>query len=169
MGEAKQGGRLAENEEPKRQIVRELQGDFPRTREPYDEIAGRLGLSCQELLEIIDEMKSSGVIRRIGAILRHQEAGMKANGMGVWNIPEQRVEEVGKIMASFPEVSHRYHRAPFEGWEYNMYTMIHGRTEEACWNVVREIAGAIGIKDYDLLFSQEEYKKVSMQYFVEDE
>lgn len=103
-------------------------------------------------------------MRRFGAILRHHQAGFTANGMSVWNIPDMQVERVGTLMAEFPEVSHCYQRPRLPDWRYNLFAMIHGRSENECRQIAERIAAATGIDDYDMLFSTREFKKSSMQY-----
>ncbi|MEM5819035.1 MAG: Lrp/AsnC family transcriptional regulator, partial [Desulfitobacterium hafniense] len=91
------------------------------------------------------------------------------NAMGVWQVPEAEAEAIGKVMASFREVSHCYQRPTLKDWPYNLFTMIHGRSEEECGEVMARIAQATGIKDYAMLFSIKELKKSSMQYYREED
>ena len=71
----------------------------------------------------------------------------------------------GEKLASFTEVSHAYERPSFEGWPYHLFTMIHGQTEQEVRDIARRMSEAVGIDDYDVLFSIREFKKTSMQYF----
>lgn len=146
-------------------IIRHLQGDIPLTERPFKEIAEKIGISESELIERSKLFKEKGYIRRFGATLRHRQAGFSANGMGVWIVPEEDRERVGKIMATFKEVTHCYERPSFEGWPFNLFTMIHGQSKEECFEVAARISEATEIKDYKLLFSSREFKKTSMQYF----
>ena len=148
-----------------KQICKEVQEDIPLTSRPFKELADKVGISEDELIAKVNEFLEKGYIRRFGAALRHRKAGITANGMGVWIVPEKDRERVGKIMASFREVSHCYERPLFEDWPYNLFTMIHGRTKEDCLEVARKISKATGIKEYNLLFSSQEFKKESMVYF----
>jgi DNA-binding Lrp family transcriptional regulator len=88
--------------------------------------------------------------------------------MAVWICPEERIEEVGRVMASFKAVSHCYRRPTYEDWPYPLFTMIHGQSEHDCLTVVNEISNATGLDEYALLYSTKEYKKVRVQYFTED-
>lgn len=106
-------------------------------------------------------------MRRFGAILHHRKAGFSSNVMVVWVVPDDKCEEAGKVMASFPQVSHCYKRTPLVQWPYNMYTMIHGQTKEECETVVSDISRITGIYEFELLYSTKELKKTSMKYFTE--
>ena len=83
--------------------------------------------------------------------------------MVAWQVEEGRIETVGKIMASFRQVSHCYRRNPTGDWPYNLYTMIHARDEASCRETARKMAEKSGVADYALLFSCRELKKTSMQ------
>lgn len=147
------------------QLIAELQGDLPESLQPYRTIAEKLGVTEQWVLGKIKSWLRKGYIRRIGAILYHRQVGFKSNVMVVWKVPKTRINKVGKIMASFLEVSHCYERITHLNWQYNLYTMIHGKTKKDCERVVKQIARKTGISDYQLLYSTREYKKQSMQYF----
>ena len=148
-------------------IIRELTGDLPVTSQPFAPIARQLGISQRRLLNILKRLKDEGYIRRFGATLRHRNSGFSANAMVVWRIPDEKIDELGRVMASFREVTHCYHRRPEGNWNYNLFTMIHGVGEEACQRLAEKISRATGIVDYQLLFSQRELKKTTMRYFYE--
>lgn len=135
------------------------------TETPYADAAKTVGISEEELLARVRRMKEKGILRRFGATLRHQKVGYLANAMSAWVVPEDRLEEVGRILASCPQVTHCYERPPREDLPYNLYAMIHGRTPEDCRRVAGEVARSTGIQHYVLLFSSRENKKSSMRYF----
>jgi DNA-binding Lrp family transcriptional regulator len=68
-------------------------------------------------------------------------------------------------MAGFREVTHCYQRTPQKDWKYNLYTMIHGESDEDCRNIARRMSQSVNIDKYLLLFSEKEFKKTSMEYF----
>lgn len=148
-------------------LVRALQGDLPASLTPFADLAEDVQLTEQEVLQRVNNLIQVGAMRRFGAVLRHQKAGFIANAMGVWRVPEDQVIEVGKVMASFKEVSHCYQRPTLPDWPYNLFTMVHGRSAEDCKNVIERIADATGIQEHGMLFSTKELKKTSMQYFME--
>ncbi len=151
-----------------KKIVTELQEDLPLSSHPFKLIADRIGMKEEELLAKIREMKARGIIRRFGAVLRHQKTGYVANAMVVWRVPEERAKEVGSIMASFKEVSHCYQRAICPDWTYNLFTMIHGKSGEECERIATLISEKIKIEDYRLFYSTRELKKTSMKYFQKE-
>ncbi|MFZ5942716.1 MAG: Lrp/AsnC family transcriptional regulator [Bacillota bacterium] len=148
-------------------IIRQLQEDIPLVPRPYKEIAERLGIAEEELMMKIEEFQEKGYIRRFGAALRHREMGLKANPMIVWQVPGERVEEVGRQLASFAEVTHCYHRPMLPKLPYNVFSMIHAETKDQCYELAKAMAEKIGITTYELLYSEKELKKTSMRYFLE--
>ena len=149
-----------------KKTIASLQEDIAVTAKPYLEIANNLGVSEKALLEALQSLCDRGIIRRYGATLRHQKTGFTANAMVAWQVEEDRIESVGKIMAGFRQVSHCYRRNPTGDWPYNLYTMIHARDEASCRETARKMAEKSDVADYALLFSRRELKKTSMQYFT---
>lgn len=148
-----------------KEIIKFLQGNIPIVSQPYKELADRLGLTEQEIIERIEDMKKTGLIRRLGAVLRHQQAGYKVNAMVVWQVDENRADTAGKIMAGFKQVSHCYLRDVPKGFEYNLFTMIHSQSNENLLAIINEISCQTGLQKYLIIRSIKELKKVSMEYF----
>ena len=155
--------------EIEKRVVAAVQDDMPVCPRPYAEIARRIGLEEAELLETLSRLCQRGVIRRFGATLRHQQSGYRANAMTAWRVPEERVEQVGRLMAASTHVSHCYRRNPAPDWPYNLYTMIHAADEQQCRNIAAELSQRAEVTDYALLFSRRELKKTSMLYFADDQ
>jgi DNA-binding Lrp family transcriptional regulator len=142
-----------------RAIVRELQRDIPLTSRPFDDMAQRAGVGVDEFLSCCRALLERGVMRRFGASLRHQNVGFAANAMVCWRVAPPMVEGIGRVMSAFSEVSHCYEREASEGWPYNVFTMIHGRTREDCQHTIGRIVEQTGVEEYRVLFTVKEFKK----------
>jgi len=153
--------------ELEKKIIASVQGDMPVTERPFLEIAERIGITEESLLETLKDLTGRGIIRRFGATLYHQKSGFEANAMVAWQVDESQIEAVGEKVASFREVSHCYRRNPTTEWRYNLYTMIHAKDEESCREIARKISQETSVNIYKVLFSRKELKKTSMQYFSE--
>jgi len=151
-------------DDSRHKILRQLQGDLPVERRPFRTVASRAGSDEQAVLETIRTLLREGTIRKFGAVLKHQRAGITRNAMVVWAVPPQRVEEAGALFAACKAVTHCYERSPHFLGRYNLFTMIHAG-EGTLEDLVAEIAGRAGIRDYLVLHSEEEFKKSSMEYF----
>jgi DNA-binding Lrp family transcriptional regulator len=149
-----------------REIINSLSGDISGAKQPYKEIADRIGMSEDKLLDRIRNYRKAGLLRRMGAMIAHRVAGVDANGMIVWDVPESQVENIGSELASEQEITHCYARPRHPEWPYNLYTMVHGRAREECRNVAERLSEKIGIRQYKVVFSTREFKKISPRYFV---
>ena len=76
-----------------------MQKDLAIIPEPFKDLANSLGVTTAELFAQATEYENTGIMRRFAAILRHREAGFVANGMVVWHVPENKVDEVGFRLA----------------------------------------------------------------------
>lgn len=147
-------------------VILELQKDLPFVSRPFDEWAASIGMTTDELLQHANKLVERGQMRRFSAVLNHRKAGFRANGMGVWNVPQDQVEEMGQKMGSFRAVSHCYLRPTYPDWKYNIFTMVHGRDMEECEAILQAIEDETGIKDRITLYSTKEYKKTRVSYFT---
>ena len=93
--------------------------------------------------------------------------GYTHNVMVVWQVPEHLMEATGHHMAAQREISHCYERPTFPSWPFNLFTMVHGTSEEACSAFVAKMAQETGLQRYQTLTSLQELKKTSMTYFSE--
>jgi siroheme decarboxylase len=151
-------------------VIRALQGPMAVVDHPYDAAAAEVGMDTQRFLDHLRGMTDRKLLRRVAAILYHRRAGFSANGMGVWRVPEDRVPEVGRRMATVRGVSHCYQRPTYADWPYSIFTMAHGRSKDECDAILDHIA-----EDHDLhgddratLYSSTEFKKVRLHYFTDD-
>src|SRR5438309_7900633 len=116
--------------EEDKNYIRELQKDLEIIEMPFLKSAQNLGITEEQLLEKAKYYEGIGVMRRFAAILRHREVGFVANGMIVWKVPTERIEEVGTKLGSFPQVSHCYQRPVYPDWPYSVFSMVHCKTSE---------------------------------------
>lgn len=146
--------------------VRVLQRDLPIVPKPFQAWAEKYGIPQEELFAHANSFLERGVMRRFSAVLRHRNAGFSANAMGVWIVPEERLEEVGNIIAEYAAVSHCYQRPTYPpSWPYNLFSMVHGKTTEDCLAVLNSIAEKTHLDGFTMLYSTKEYKKVRVKYF----
>lgn len=146
--------------------IRALQEDVPLTPRPFDLWGQQVGLTHEELLERAYDLRRRKIMRRFSAVLYHRKAGFRANAMGVWKVPEGRIEEVGNMFAQYQAVSHCYERPTYPDWPYALFSMVHGRTVEECEAVLSAMAEESGLTEYESLYSTREYKKTRVRYFT---
>ena len=160
-----QGWTATDITEEEKVLIRLLQEDLPLVPRPFDELAKKVGLTGDELIERIKKMRQEGKIRKVGAILRHQKAGYGENAMFTWEVPQDQVEEMGKIFSSFPFVTHCYVRPTMPNFPYNVYAMTHAKNPQDMEEFGRQMKEKSGLQSYHALVSQKEYKKSSPVFF----
>ena len=144
------------------------QQDLPLVEEPFAVEGAPVGMSGSEVLDALRVFGERKLMRRFAAVMDHRSAGFKANAMGVWAIPEDRIDELGPRMASYAAVSHCYRRPTYPDWPYSVFTMVHGRSARDCEETIAAMSAETGVSDYTLLWSVKEYKKVRLRYFTPD-
>jgi DNA-binding Lrp family transcriptional regulator len=151
------------NSEEKK-IARLIQGDTPLIKYPFEEMGASCGISADEIVNISQSFLEKGIMRKFGAVLRHQKAGYENNALVIWSVPAEQTEKAGKIFASFLFISHCYERKPAFMKKYNIFTMLHSKGTNIL-SLINDMATATGINDYLILESIQEYKKISPEYF----
>ncbi|MEX2059738.1 MAG: Lrp/AsnC family transcriptional regulator, partial [Nitrosopumilaceae archaeon] len=153
--------------EEDKEFIRELQKDLEIVDKPFSKVAQNLGMTEEQVFDKLRSYEEIGVMRRFAAILRHRDVGFVANGMIVWKVPKDRITDVGGKLGAFPQVSHCYQRPVYPDWPYNVFSMIHCKSEDEAQEMAKTIQKQINVDDYKILFSAREFKKTRVEYFVE--
>jgi siroheme decarboxylase len=112
-----------------RRIVLATQAGLPLDPRPYHWLARELGETSERIMARFDAMLADGRIRRIGVVPNHYRLGFVANGMSVWDVPDELISTVGREVGELDIVSHCYHRPrQLPDWPYNLFAMVHGRS-----------------------------------------
>lgn len=149
-----------------RKILFIVQNDISLKLEPFKDFIEYLNTDYNTFFTEVNNLIESGYIRRFATLLNHRNAGFEADGMVVWNIPEDKQDEIGEVIASYKAVSHCYIRPKYPPlWNYNLYSMIHGKTKEEVSEIVLSISKEINVDDYLVLYSTREFKKERIAYF----
>ena len=154
------------DDEIDRRLVLATQAGLPLVSRPYQQLAEQLGVSADEVMLRLERMLENGVIRRIGAVPNHYAIGYTANGMSVWDVPDERVDELGERIGALDFVTHCYHRPrQLPAWPYNLFAMAHGSSRDEVLVKVAKIAALLGgdCRAYDVLFSTKILKKTGLR------
>ncbi|MGR9044108.1 MAG: siroheme decarboxylase subunit beta [Gammaproteobacteria bacterium] len=149
-----------------RTLIDATQAGLPLTPEPYQTLAEQLNLSVEEVMRRLQAMQDQGVIRRIAAVPNHYKLGYRYNGMTVWNVPDDRIDALGEKIGRLAFVSHCYHRPRhLPDWPYNLFAMVHGKTQEEAEEQIKQIAEILGEYDlgHDVLYSTRILKKTGFR------
>jgi siroheme decarboxylase len=144
-----------------REILATLEDGLPYVPEPFGEIGKKLGLKGEKVLERVQKLKEAGIIRRFRVRVNQRQLGITANALVAWDCNGKQAGEIGSRLASYPCVTHCYERRPVVGrWDYSLYTVHHGFSEQEVEEEVRRLAEQAGLSRYLILFSTKEFKRV---------
>ncbi|RKT50677.1 AsnC family transcriptional regulator [Azonexus fungiphilus] len=149
-----------------RRLILATQRGLPLCAQPYAALAAELGCDAATVMQRLEAMLARGVIRRIGAVPNHYAIGYTANGMSVWDVADEFVDELGERIGQLPFVTHCYRRPRhLPGWPYNLFAMLHGDSRDevmARIAIVRSLLGDACRAD-DVLFSTAILKKTGLR------
>ena len=149
-----------------RRLIVATQAGLPLVARPYQELAAQLGMAPAEVMSRLQRMLDSGVIRRIGAVPNHYAIGYAANGMSVWDVHDERVDELGQQVGALDFVTHCYRRPRrLPDWPYNLFAMVHGRNRDEVAAKLETIAALLGAasRGHDVLYSSRILKKTGLR------
>lgn len=145
-----------------RRLIAALQPGLPLVSRPWAVLGERLGLPETEVLERVERLRTSGIIKRLGVVVRHRELGYRANAMVVWDVPDDKVSALGRCLGGFEFVTLCYRR-PRRGpeWPYNLFCMIHGQDRASVLALVDFLVQRCGLQDIprEVLFSRRRFKQ----------
>jgi|APTNR8051073442_1049403.scaffolds.fasta_scaffold35504_2 DNA-binding Lrp family transcriptional regulator len=152
-----------------RALIVATQGGLPLAARPYRLVGEQVGVSAEEVMARLRAMLDAGIIRRIGAVPNHYAIGWTANGMTVWDVADERVDELGGRVGSLDFVTHCYRRPrALPDWPYNLFAMVHGSSRDEVRDQAARIAALLGdaSRGGDILFSTRILKKTGLRIQV---
>ncbi|ELZ57991.1 AsnC family transcriptional regulator [Halorubrum hochstenium ATCC 700873] len=143
-----------------------IQDGFPLSATPYADVAAAIDADVDDVLAAVERLLADGCIKRIGCIVNHVVTGFTNNCMVVWDVPDDELDARGEAVGSLPYVTLCYHRPrrPDQEWEYNLFTMIHGREADAVDAKIDELAADHLPFSHERLYSTETLKQTGARY-----
>jgi len=143
-------------------LIAAVQAGLPLTARPYAAIAAQLDMDEQDVIVRLGRLKTEGLIRRWGVVVKHRQLGYRANAMIVMDIPDDQVAEMGRRVSQHSFVNLCYRR-PRQGevWPYNLYCMIHGKNRETVLQQWADLQQSCGLEAcrHEILFSRRCFKQ----------
>jgi DNA-binding Lrp family transcriptional regulator len=155
-----------DNAELDRRLVLATQAGLPLVSQPYEALAGDLGVSGDLVRQRLAAMLRDGRIRRIGAVPNHYAIGYTANGMSVWDVDDAVVDALGAQVGALTFVTHCYRRPRrLPEWPYNLFAMVHGPDRPTVEADVQRIVELLGsaCRGRDILYSSRILKKTGLR------
>lgn len=148
-------------------ILWQMESGLPLTPQPYAKIGDAVGLTEGEVIYRLGKLIEMNVIRRLGVIVRHHEVGYGANAMVVWDVPDTHMDEAVRRLTSDTNVTLCYQRPRrLPDWPYNLFSMIHGTSEESVRYIISKLRSEKVMSDFDcdILFSRRRFKQTGARY-----
>ncbi len=149
-----------------RAIIQATQAGLPLTPRPYHDVAEKIDIPPEVVMQRMQAMLDNGVIRRIGAVPNHYALGWNANGMTVWDVTDKHIDTLGQQVGALEFVSHCYRRPRFmPDWPYNLFAMVHGRDRDEVKAKTAQIAELLGpyCRASSTLYSTQILKKTGLR------
>jgi len=144
-----------------RKVLQQLSKGLPICENPYKAVADEASITEVELLEFIQDLVNSNVINRFGMVINQESVGFVKNAIVVWDIPDDEVDQLGALLGLQERISLCYKRKrQLPDWPYNLYTMIHGKTQNDVVAELNRIVSENNIGNYacDVLISSKSFK-----------
>lgn len=144
-----------------------VEGGLPLVARPFDAWAQALGWAPEAVIATLQLWLQAGTLRRFGAVVRHHELGFNANAMTVFDVPDALVDQAGTALGREPGVTLAYRRERAQGWPYNLYCMVHGRSRDSVRQLLAEIVPRCGLGacEQAVLFSRRRFKQIGARRF----
>ena len=130
-----------------RRLLEKAQDEFPLIVRPWESIGNDLGITEKEVMERLRRLFRRGMIRKIGPSLDARRVGLRASTLIAMKVPENRIQDVAKIVGEYREVSHCYQREH----EYNFWFTIAARSELELGKMLEEIRRRADVAENNLL------------------
>ena len=145
-----------------RPLVQILTSGLAVQPRPYQIAGAQLGISEEAVIARLHHMLESGIVTRIGAIIRHRALGWRSNAMVVWDVDPSEIAEKARILAAQKGINLCYQRRRYaEQWPYNLYCMVHAKSRESALRILDSASRKAGLDDLprQVLFSSHCYKQ----------
>lgn len=147
------------------EVIRLLQKDLPLQPRPFEAWGKTINLSGDEILDTTRDFIRRQLLRKYSGIAQKKKPSISATAMGVWVVPDGKIEDFGAQMLKHREVSHCYLRPVYEDWPYNVFTTVHGKTVDECDGVLQTISSQTGVQEMRALYPTQEFKRTRVLYF----
>lgn len=150
-----------------RELLASIEDGLPIDPRPFREVAQKIGIAERDLIDRIRRLAESGIVTRFGCVVRHRALGYTANAMAVWDIPDAEVDARAQEFLRNPAVTLCYRRRRrLPDWPYNLFCMIHARTERDAYATIDEInlVSDTGLCRQNVLFSVRCFKQSGARF-----
>lgn len=125
-------------------LLNDFQNGFPLTSRPFAVLGQQLGISEDEVIQLLKELQEQGAISRVGPVFKPNRVGVST--LAAMAIPQSELVEVAQIINDYPEVNHNYER----DHHYNLWFVLTAPEAQHLQNVINSIEHETGYQVMDL-------------------
>lgn len=122
-------------------ILNRIQSDFPIAAKPFEVIGAELGISGDQVVERVNNLKEKGIIRRIGANFVPGKVGFVST-LCAARVPETKIDDFARIVNRYPGVTHNYQRDN----DFNVWFTFIARSKEEIETNLAAISRETGVE-----------------------
>lgn len=89
-------------------LLNDFQHNFPLSPQPFHDIAERLDVEAELVIEAFEKLQSSGAISRVGPVIKPNSIGNSI--LAALKVPDDQLIETANMINAYPEVNHNYER-----------------------------------------------------------
>jgi DNA-binding Lrp family transcriptional regulator len=124
-------------------LIDSFQRDFPLFSMPFQHVGAEIGVSAEAALLRVRRLVETGVLSRLGAVLRPNRVG--ASTLAAIAAPQERLEAVAELVNAEPGVNHNYEREH----AINLWFVVTGPTQDAVTATLSRIQHRTGLPVLD--------------------
>ena len=141
-----------------RAIVNRLQDGIPIVEKPFERLSRELGINEAVLIDRLQALIDEGVLSRFGPMYHAERLG-GAFCLAAIAVPEERFDEVARIVNSFDEVAHNYRREH----ALNLWFVLATDEPDRVARVIHRIEKETGLKVFDFPKLKEYYVRLFLE------
>jgi DNA-binding Lrp family transcriptional regulator len=119
-------------------LLNDFQQRLPLSLTPYADMADKLGVSENDVLQALGKLKNAGVISRVGPVFAPNRVGVST--LAAMAVPKHDLECVARIVSAFPEVNHNYEREH----AFNLWFVVAATSQQHLQQVLDDIESITG-------------------------
>ncbi len=89
-------------------LLNDFQQEFPLSPQPFNDIAERLNVNVELVMETFEKLQSCGAISRVGPVIKPNVIGNSI--LAALKVADDKLIETANMINAYPEVNHNYER-----------------------------------------------------------
>ena len=130
-----------------------VQDAFPLEERPYQVLAEQLASDEQSVFAAVENLRQSGIIRRIGGVYDSKALGFISR-LCAGNVPESALDAFAAAVNKIPAITHNYMRSH----EYNVWFTVIAQSEAEIQKIVDDVCAKTELHNVHILSATEKFK-----------